>query len=212
MNYLNVQTIYKSSITFENASSDVNATLVNISSEFLDKSSLKVSVQNNPSVSLVGVGIDSDSNLKVNLNASAFNDGSGNLKVHETKNIYDASGFLYVDNAGGNSTLQSIYNCVNTRDSARLNSGAINAYTNSSSADLSLIPVRVLTIFGNTSAPCNLTLLFSNDRITWYPSQYSYEIKSGNLNFGFAIQACPNYLCMQSDTTLTTFNAFINYS
>jgi hypothetical protein len=134
----------------------------------------------------------------------------GALKVNETQNSYSA-GALNVSDNSTHTTLTNIYNCVNTRGSGIFIQGAIDANTNSSYIDLSTIPIKCLTIYGVASDACILSVYFGPDNENFYKSQYTYQLTSAG-NFGFSLNACPKYICIQSDTTLTTLQAYMDYS
>ena len=79
-------------------------------------------------------------------------------------------------------------------------------------AHYSNINVKNLTIYGNQNSNGNiLTLLFSFDGTNFYKSQYSYTFgASVSGNFGFNVQCCPKYVCIQS-ANLCTLTLFVDY-
>jgi hypothetical protein len=76
-------------------------------------------------------------------------------------------------------------------------------------ANLSGVNQSNLTIFGSVDGATSLVVLFSNDGVTFYDSQYSY-VQSGSGNWGFNITACPLYLRLKSTSSVTA-TAFVNY-
>ena len=92
--------------------------------------------------------------------------------------------------------------------------GSQSLWTVSSSTaipiDLSTQSVRTLTIFGTSNAGMVISVLFSNDNVTWFQSQYQYTLSGGD--FGFSINACPYYLQISSNNPENLLGAFINYS
>ena len=179
--------------------SDLNVNLNNVNSNFIQNNGLKTYVVN----SSLAITNSALSNM-------AFN--SGSLKVNDTQNSY-TSGALNVSDDTTHTTLTSIYNCVNTRGSGVFNSGSIVSGGNTSVIDLSTLPVKTLTIYGITSDATTLTVMFSYDGSSFFRSQYSYNISSSSGdNFGFALNACPKYICLQSSSSLTTLQAYLDYS
>ena len=175
---------------------DVN--LKNVDSTFIQSGGLKTYVVN----SSLAITNSALSNM-------AFN--SGSLKVNDTQNSY-TSGALNVSDSSTHTTLSNIYNCVNTRGSGIFIQGSIGAGGNTSVIDLSTLPVKTLTIYGVANDATTLTVLFSQDGSSFFRSQYSYNIPSGGDNFGFALNACPKYICLQSSSSLTTLQAYLDYS
>jgi hypothetical protein len=77
-------------------------------------------------------------------------------------------------------------------------------------ANLSNVTQSNLTIFGSVNGATSIVILFSNDGVTFYDSQYSY-VQSASGNWGFSINACPLYLRLKSTSSVTA-TAFVNYS
>jgi hypothetical protein len=169
-----------------------------------------------------------DDSVSVNLNAinSDFIDGGNNdgLKVaiqNESLAITNASlsdmtftdEQLNVSDATTHTTLDNIYNVVNSRGSGVFTTENMGAASITNVINLSNLNVKCLTIYGTVSEATTLTVVFSPNNVIgyYYPSQYSYEIASAG-SFGFAINACPNYICLQTSNALTKLEAFIDYS
>lgn len=93
------------------------------------------------------------------------------------------------------------HNLLDTRSSHSFD-GVLDAGYNTTHINLSLSPVKVLTIYGNSSNATILSLMLSNDGSTWYKSQYSYTLASSG-DFGFTIQCSASYVCMQSSQATT---------
>lgn len=72
----------------------------------------------------------------------------------------------------------------------------------SSSVNLSQKQQSNLTFYGVLSGATTLTLQFSNDNITYYDSQYSYNSVAGG-DFGFNVQASPMYCRLKSTNNIT---------
>ena len=82
----------------------------------------------------------------------------------------------------------------------------------SSDVDLSIIEPTVLTFFGNVSADTVLTVQMSDDKDSWFSSQYTYTITSlvGG-DWGFSISSCPKFVRLMSDNDVA-ITAYINWS
>ena len=120
---------------------------------------------------------------------------------------------LNVSDATTHTTLDNIYNVVNSRGSGSFSTQNMGAGSISNVINLSNLNVKCLTIYGTVTEATTLTVVFSPNNVIgyYYPSQYSYEIASAG-PFGFAINACPNYICLQTLNALTKLEAFIDYS
>lgn len=118
---------------------------------------------------------------------------------------------LYVTDQGTQAILLTM---LNTRGFATFNNGgAISANVNSTVISLENVNVRCLTIYGHASAATTLTVFFSNDGVSFYASQYSFVISSAmGGDFGFALNACPKNICIQSSVALTSLFAYLDYS
>lgn len=163
-----------------NASLDVAVSnLTDLSGVYVDVdiSGQYVNVANLTDLSGIAVDISGQYINNTNLDKLTF-DPSNNL------NVYDSS----------------IYNLLNTRGSNKLWDDVIGIGGDTNFLDLSNKKVNNLTFYGNQNSNGNkLTVLFSNDNITYYQSQYSYQYATGsNGDFGFSIQSCPKYLLMRS--------------
>jgi len=168
---------------------------------------------------------DASNNLETNLNSvnAAFLQNGG-LKTYIVNNDVVVSnpylssmgfsnGNLNVADGIAQTTLTSIYNNVNTRGFATFKNGSIVANTNSTVIDLQNVPVKCLTIYGHVSSATTLTVFFSNDNTAFYASQYSLVItEAAGSDFGFSLNGCPKYICIQSSNTLTSLLAYLDYS
>ena len=185
MSVLNVQTIYKSNTTFNNSGSGPTSNVA-ITSPLNGDGSVDVAVSNFPATQAVSNG---------SLSSMTFSE--------DNLNVYDS---------GANTSLDNIYNIVNSRGTSQLYNGAIIAGGSTNVLNLSSINVKNLTMYGNQDSNGNiLSLLFSNDGITFYLSQYSYSfgaLVSGN--FGFNVQCCPRYIRVQS-TNACNLTLFVDY-
>ena len=194
--YLNDAVTDLNKFTFDiNSNLDVNLNAIN--SAFLQSGGLKTYVVNTS----LAVTNSALSNMSFSL---------GNLNVKDTQNSY-TTGALNVYDASSNTTLTNIYNCVNTRGSGIFIQGSITMGGYTSVIDLSTLPVKCLTIYGISSDATILTVLFSQDGSSFYASQYSYTLATAN-NFGFALTACPKYICLQTSEAVTTLQAYLDYS
>ena len=183
-------------LTFDSGNNlDIN--LNNVSSGFLQSGGLKSY--------LVNTSLAVTNSALSNMSFS-----SGNLNVKDTQNSY-TSGALNVSDATTHTTLTNIYNCVNTRGSGIFIQGPIVMGGYTSVINLSTLPVKCLTIYGVSSDATILTVLFSQDGSSFHASQYSYTLATAN-NFGFALNACPKYICLQSSQAVTTLQAYLDYS
>jgi len=165
----------------------VSINLNAINSSFIDvanNNGLKVAVQN----SSIAVTNSSLSSMTFNTNRLTVLDSDANTK------------------------LTNIYNKINSRGTSQLYNGAIIAGGYTNVLNLSDVIVKNLTIYGNQDSNGNvLYLLFSNDGITFYLSQYSYSFGAlVNGNFGFNIPCCPRYISVQS-TNACSLTLFVDY-
>jgi hypothetical protein len=198
--YLNTVVSDLNKLTFD-SDNNLYVNLNSINSNFVDagnNNGLKVAIQN----SSLAITNSALSNMSFN---------SGALKVNDTQNSY-TSGALNVSDSTTHTTLSNIYTCVNTRGSGVFINGSIVMDGYTSVIDLSIMPVKCLTIYGNCSSDTTLTVLFSQNNSSFYQSQYSYTIPVGGSNFGFAINACPKYICLQSSKAVSTLQAYLDYS
>jgi len=109
-----------------------------------------------------------------------------------------------------NTNLTNTYNLLNTKGSSVLFNNVSSGVNGVSSAvNLSNIKISNMTFMGKSSGATLFTIQFSNDGVTYYDSQYSYNF-SGAGSFGFNISGCPNYLRMKSSNDVVA-NAIINY-
>jgi len=120
---------------------------------------------------------------------------------------------LNVSDATTHTTLDNIYNVVNSRGSGVFTTENMGAASITNVINLSNLNVKLLTIYGTVTEATTLTVVFSPNNVIgyYYPSQYSYEIASAG-SFGFGINVCPNYICLQTSNALTKLEAFIDYS
>jgi hypothetical protein len=253
MSVLNVQTIYKTSTTFNNSGAGptsnvaittplngdgsvfvggsltlggtVDANITNTSvvvsgsvDANITNTSLDVNVTNtgfncnNLPLSIVGGGViitATDAipvegtilNLQyTELQAINTNTSATNTKIDATNTKLDTT----------NTNLTNTYNLLNTKGSAILWNNVSSGINGLSTAvNLSNIKISNMTFMGKSSGATLFTIQFSNDGITYYDSQYSYNF-SGAGSFGFNINGCPNYLKMKSSNDVVA-NAIINY-
>ena len=118
---------------------------------------------------------------------------------------------LKVSDLTTHDTLTNIYNCVNTRGSGIFVQGAISADSITSVVDLSTVAVKTLTIYGVSSDPTTLTVMFGYSNSNLFKSQYSVVIDSAG-NFGFSINCCPKYICIHSSLAVDTLQVYLDYS
>ena len=196
-NYLSTAVSDLNKFNFDSGNNlDIN--LNNVNSNFIQNGGLKTYVLN----SSLAITNSALSNMSFN---------AGSLNVKDTQNSYSA-GALNVSDNTTHTTLSNIYNCVNTRGSGIFIQGSIGVGGYTSVVNLSTLPVKTLTIYGVASDATTLTVLFSQDNVSFYRSQYSYNIPTGGDNFGFALNACPKYICLQSSSALTVLQAYLDYS
>jgi hypothetical protein len=196
--YLSTAVSDLNKFTFDGAN-NLEVNINSLNSAFVDNNSLRVQVENT-SVAITNSAL---SNMSFN---------TGSLNVKDTNCSYTA-GALNVSDATTHTTLSNIYTCVNTRGSGIFIQGSIVAGGYTSVINLSAIPVKCLTIYGVCSDDTTLTVLFSQNGSNFYPSQYSYNISTSITGyFGFALNACPKYICLQTTNAITTLQAYLDYS
>jgi hypothetical protein len=123
-------------------------------------------------------------------------------------NVSDADTHTKLDTT--NTNLTNTYNLLNTKGSSVLWNNVSSGVNGLSTAvNLSNIKISNMTFMGKSSGATLFTIQFSNDGVTYYDSQYSYNF-SGAGSFGFNISGCPNYLKMKSSNDVVA-NAIINY-
>lgn len=99
--------------------------------------------------------------------------------------------------------LTSVYDLLDTKTNGTLWSAASTGVNGVSNAvNLSALKITNMTFMGNCNNATLLTVQFSNDGVTYYDSQYSYNL-TGAGDFGFNLACCPNYLRMKSSQNVT---------
>lgn len=115
----------------------------------------------------------------------------------------DEDGNVLVSDTETHIKLTSIYDLLDTKTNGTL-WGAVTTGVNgvSNAVNLSALKVNNITFMGNCNGATLLTVQFSNDGITYYDSQYSYNL-TGASDFGFNLTCCPNYFRMKSSQNVT---------
>lgn len=109
-----------------------------------------------------------------------------------------------------NPELTNIYNVVNSKGFKILWSGVSTGIGGLSAiVNLSDKNVKNLTFMGNCDNATIITVQFSNDNLTYYDSQYSYNLSSAG-DFGFNIACCPYYTRLKSSLDVIA-SVIINY-
>lgn len=237
--YLRLETILKSTVVYEPDQGAGPATNVNIKSplngggyvQMVDMNNhydvdgnLLVSTVISDPISTIITSPLVDGNIAVNLQAINSDYLTGNnLNVSVTNAILPVSNdvldnMTFVDNqlivndTEANTTLTNIYNSVNTRGGLLLYDDSIEADTNTPSIDLSNIPIKLVTVYGQSSSDTTLTLVFSNQNENFWKSQYSISVVA-NQNFGFSVACCPKYLSINSSNSVPyKLSVYVDYS
>ena len=183
--FVRLQTIFKNSVSVMDV--DISGQTVNIGN-------LPASQTINGSISLTGVGVLNES-LKVHVSNVPTNYSTA-TNQELTNNKIDS---IIANLTAGTKGVVVLW----------VNQAVITNDT-SSVANLSSVLQNNLTIFGNSDSICNLIVQFSIDGSIFYDSQYSYSVAIAG-DFGFNVQACPNYLRLKS-TQNTTITAYLNYA
>ena len=153
----------------------------------------KIVLTNNDSINQTSLSLQSllkstniynvSSGLTSDVNIISPLDGSGNVKVSVQNN--------------------SIGNSI------QIANGFIT--TNTDSLHINYL-YKNLTVYGTTDTNCVLTLELSNDDATYYPTQYSYTVTSGQ-NLGFNIPSGSyNYVRFAVNNAVNNLILFLNYS
>ena len=108
--------------------------------------------------------------------------------------------------------LDNIVNNTYTRGSSLLWDNTINADSNTLFYDLTNKQVKLLTFYGVSSSNTTLTLVFSNDNIIFYKSQYTISILA-NQSFGFSLATSPLFVGFHSNMGVAgKLTIHMNYS
>lgn len=200
MNVLNVQTIYKSNITFNNSGSGPTSN-VSITSPLIGGA---VSVIG--SVDVGNFPKDINGNLKVSVQNTPL-DVSGTVDISGQTIVVSNLPASYPVT---NSDITNIYDVINSRGSSTLwfgsptGSNGVSLVVNLSSKN-----IKNISFMGYISGDTVLTVQFSNDNTTFYDSQYSYTLSTAG-DVGFNLACCPNYLRLKSSNDRTA-TIIVNY-
>jgi hypothetical protein len=199
MSVLNVQTIYKSTVTYqvEGNIPSSNVTIVN-------PLNLDGSV-------FVGGNLALTGSVDANITNTSLDVNVTNPVTSVDANITNTS--LDVSDGDTHTKLDTIQTQLE-----KSNKGTSTLWSNNITGvngvslilNLSNVNQSNLTIFGSVDGATNLVVQFSNDGTNFYDSQYSY-VQSASGNWGFNITACPLYLRLKSTSSVTAY-AFVNYS
>jgi len=158
-----------------------------------------------------GIGIESTNN-----SINVYHTNNLSQSIDSVKSyLYDSNGNdINADNNGNlyitSTKIDEIYNILNTRGTETLyyNSNL----ENSNIIDFSNKKITSITVYGICSEPTSLTLQCSNNRTTWYSSQYVITMASGT-SFGFALNGfCPKYFRLHNQNFATNIvTAYIDY-
>lgn len=229
MSVLNVQTIYKSSTTFNNSGAgptsnvDITGPLngdgsVRVGGSLtlggsidanITNASLDVAVSNFPATQPVSGSVDVNNfptTQDVNITNTSLDVTVSNFPT--TQDVSDADTHTKLDTI--NTNLINTYNILNTKGTATLFnnvSTGVNGF--SAAVDLSNKKIFNITFMGKSSGATLLTVQFSSDGVTYFDSQYSYNF-TGAGSFGYNINGCPNYLRMKSSNDVIA-TVIVNY-
>ena len=229
MSVLNVQTIYKSNVTFNNSGSGPTSNVA-ITSPLTGGGAVNiggsVSISNYPAsqdVNVTNASLAVTGSVDVNnfpatqdvnvTNASLAVTGSidvNNFPATQDVNVTNAS--LDVSDADTHTKLDNIQTQLeksNKGNSTLWSNNLTGVNGVSLVVNLSNVNQSNLTLYGSVNGATSLVVQFSNDGTTFYDTQYSYN-QSASGDWGFNITACPLYLRLKSTNSVTAY-AFVNY-
>jgi len=139
-----------------------------------------------------------------NVNIVSPLDGSGNVLVS------DVLSQSYLSNIASNASI--IATNTYTRDHVLLWDAPISADSNTGFIDLTDKQVKLITLYGFSSADTVLTIIFSPDGVDVFKSQYQITVSAGE-TFGFSIPCNPIYLGIYSSQEVSyKLTLYVDYS